>query len=281
LRKTKRFNKRDIREDEIFRAQVRQIIDIPVDSSTLGKLSKNPLVSIILSFLLMGVAGASLTYYFNGKLKNLEIDRNTKQRQFELERDERLKELTDQKTEYQRNLDRERAERKEEVEYQRNIQRRELEREHSFSDELSKTRVAKIAEVWEKVSLYETATEERIKSYDRLRRTVTGMFMKEDEKAKEESNLLEQWRHSYKESTEVLTKNRFWLGEDNYQQISTYLETTQTYLITLKDYSFCRLRGKYSCENLKELEGGLKEYAQRREHLRQNIIQIKNNLLKV
>lgn len=147
MKHLKNFRKHDIVDEEILRAKVRRTFDAPAKSSKWERFSKNPLTTLTLGFLLTTLVGAALTYYFNQRLKLLEIEKNAEQRKAERERDERLKELSEQKNETQRNLDRAREDRNRDLDYQRGVQKQALERTQNFSDELSKTRVEKIGQV--------------------------------------------------------------------------------------------------------------------------------------
>jgi len=143
----------DILSDEALRSRIRKIIEEPRALPAWERLSKNPLTAVLIGFLLTGVIGALLTYHFNGKLKTLELERNAEQRKSEAERNERIRQLENQRVDDRQTLANERADRLKEQDYQRQMQQTSLARIHSFSDQLSQTRIQKMGEAWEKVYL--------------------------------------------------------------------------------------------------------------------------------
>jgi hypothetical protein len=188
--------------DEVLRSRIRKIIDEPVQPSLWARFSKNPLASLLIGFALTGLIGAWLTNRYNEKQKEIEFIRQIEQRNLEHERDKHEKELEAQKAEYQRTLELERDDHQKLLEFQRNAQQRELEQERSFANELNKTRVAKIAEVWEELNLFEATTIKNIMDKHRV--------------DFDDANI------RYKKIIDLIYKNRFWLGEEQYSEMVSY-----------------------------------------------------------
>jgi len=114
--------------EEILRSRIRTILNDPKPSSFLQQISTNPLVPVILGFLLTGLVGAFLTYYYNVKQKELEFELNARQRDREREKDDRQKELERERDERQKERERVKDENEKDLEYIRSKQDRELER---------------------------------------------------------------------------------------------------------------------------------------------------------
>lgn len=85
-----------------------------------------------------------------------------------------------------------------------------------------------------------------------------------DERMKELFALQEPLNTKADELENVLNKNRFWIGEDNYWAIRKYISVT----------------GKYIMAILTEDRKGQKFYAKKRNAARKTITQIRNKLLK-
>jgi hypothetical protein len=273
MRIPKNFSKRNIIDEEILRSRVRKTLDAPHQTSTRERISKNPLTTLFLGFILTTVVGASLTYYFNERLKTLEIEKNAEHRRVEWERDERLKQLSEQRAESQLALDRERADRNRDLEYQRELHKQTLERTYNFSDDLSKTKIQKIGEVWESVYVYESVAEDamnQINSWVRdskpnpAKLQASGKQEEVDESLKELSAIGERLNTKADELSIVLNKNRFWIGEYDYWAIRKYIKETGSYIMAI----------------LTEDKEGQKVHAKRRGAARQTMRQIRNKLLK-
>jgi len=110
-----------------------------------------------------------------------------------------------------------------ELEHQRTLNLTEAEHERSFADELNRTRVGKIAEVYEKFYLYEAAVQEAMQGVD-----VKGDSPRQGEVivpfGKDLKKALEQSRGTHKELLYVLNKNRAWLEDHNYDKIKEYAD---------------------------------------------------------
>lgn len=94
------------------------------------------------------------------------------------------------------------------------VQQQELASQRSFSDELNKIRVQKIGEVWELVDKNEIALD------DLLEKARSGVNLSPAEKTKDVDTISSLIR----EDRVVISKNRFWLGEENYARLLDYLD---------------------------------------------------------
>jgi hypothetical protein len=304
-------------DDEVLRSRIRKLIDEKPSPSTFQQVSTNPLTSIIIGFLLTGLIGGFLTYYYNRKQKELETQRTIEQQQLDRLREEQQQALDRKREDERRESDRLRAdqqresdrlyqERQKDIEHQRALQQREserlrdirqkeLERERSFADELNKTRVAKIGEVWEKLNLYEAATDVAVKELEQAKKTidkkwgdylasnlrsnhkgvpVTGMdgWMVISEEYREQLQNIVNKKQSIEDGVlEVLNRNRFWIGETEFLEIRSYIEITDEYV----GATFFQAVYPYSKDN----QNRIKDLSERREKLRQDIIIIRKKLL--
>jgi len=110
-----------------------------------------------------------------------------------------------------------------ELDHQRTINLKELEHERSFADELNKTRVAKIAEVYERFFVYEASVEDAMEGIN-VKSDSPGQvdFVLAAGREKDLKDALERSRDARKELLAVLNKNRAWLEDDNYNKIQRY-----------------------------------------------------------
>ncbi len=143
--------------------------------------------------------------------------------------------------------------------------------ERSFSTQLNRMRVEKISEVWEKVYLFESATETAIKGLRSKPPNEPREFSDtEAERVLEEDrkffrNLFRQSDSLYGELINLANKNRFWLGEESYTEIQNYIANTQDYLYALEEKPMNE-------EKVQKLSG-------KREKSRVSIKQIRDKLL--
>jgi hypothetical protein len=113
--------------------------------------------------------------------------------------------------------------------------------ERSFSIQLNRMRVEKISEVWEKVYLFESATETAIKGLRSKSLNEPREFSGEEaERVVEEDrkffkNLFRQSDSLHSDLIDLANKNRFWLGEESYSEIQNYIASTLDYLYALED----------------------------------------------
>jgi hypothetical protein len=94
----------------------------------------------------------------------------------------------------------------------------EIAAERSFSDELTKQQIQKVAEVWEKLDQDEVLID-RLLADSNLQ--ISGE-MKPNDRAKEVTRLIQ-------EDKTTIAKYRFWLGSDAYTKIQDYLDLTVFY----------------------------------------------------
>lgn len=312
----------DLVDEEIIRARVRKMIDEPKPQSLLQKLTSNQALLVIVTFLCTGVVGAYVAYYYNQKLKLVELNYDEKEKQVEFDRDSHQKELAylrdrnDKESTYQRslnekNLDNLRNDHMRELEDQRAIQQKELEREGNFAIELNKTRVARISEVWEQIYTYEAELEKAEKKYqDEINETISRLETTPtpSERAmyrnikrmygsppfpKAWSERMQRWliviyfmrgttseifetsNASFQSLTLATTKNRFWLGEDNYRIISDYISAT-------RDYIAEKVKEPAQTDQtaIKAHTERLRELTVLREKYRRGVVDIRDRLLK-
>jgi hypothetical protein len=109
-----------------------------------------------------------------------------------------------------------------ELEHQRALYLRELEHERSIADELNKIRLSKIAEVWERVYVYEAAVEELMQGVEVKSDTPRQGEIQIRPGGKDLKTALEQSKGLYRQLSDVLIKNRLWLEDDNYYKIQEY-----------------------------------------------------------
>lgn len=113
--------------------------------------------------------------------------------------------------------------------------------ERNFSFQLNQKRVEKISEVWEKVYLFEAATESAIKEL--MKQPPNEPLEFSDEEAKRVvKEFLEARMKIFRQSDSLKSelaglanKNRFWLGEESHSEIQSYIESTEEYLYALED----------------------------------------------
>jgi len=94
--------------------------------------------------------------------------------------------------------------------------------EEGFRTELNKTRVARIGEVWENLYVYEAAVDNLV---DRFRDIVVEAKSEEDElrrKRNELPPLIEIQEQALAQLIAASHKNRFWIGEDTYSEMTSY-----------------------------------------------------------
>lgn len=273
--------------DEILRSKVRKLAGEQPPPSAWQRVSTNPLISVFLGFLLTGLLGGFLTYYYTLKLKELELQRAEEQRksdrQYEDQRRESDRIREDQRRESDRALEDQRREsdriyqerqkeleylrglqqkqvellyekREKDLEYQRSLQRGDLDYERTFNAETNRIRVQKIGEVWEEID----RTESQVDAISEQLGKGYGRPVPEVQKD------VERVRDLISEQATVINKNRFWLGEEIYNQITTYLD----------------IHGRYTVERiLGKPDKFLGEAKKKREQAKQNILAIRRSML--
>lgn len=301
-------------DEEVIRSRIRKIIDSPERLPTWQRITTNPLLAVVLGFLLTGLVGTLLTNHYNSKQKELEFELNAKQLAQERQRDERQKEFEFERNKRQRDFelesekrqkeqDRDRDERLKESEDKRTQQQQELERERAFAIELSRIRVEKVGEVWEKVYLYE-ATAQKLEGYAEtlLQRALISASLnikgehptneedrRKDEKRREELGekikvyevTRQQSQILHNDLLQVLNKNRFWIGEDSYSRIEEYLRISSEYIDRLQGgwFNDTESVAKNPSQAVVLYQRRLNKMKEEREKLRDNLIRIRKKFL--
>jgi hypothetical protein len=155
--------------DEVLRHRIRTLIEEKPKPSRVQRLLTHQLFLTVAGFLLTGLIGGLLTYYYTLKQKDLD--------------------------------------------YHRAIQQQELVSQRSFSDELNKIRIQKIGEVWEQVDKNEVLL-------DNLLELVNKSSISDNQK----NQNVDAINNLIQEDRVLLNKNRFWLGEQNYNRFQNYLD---------------------------------------------------------
>jgi len=294
-------------EEEVLKAKIRKLIDEPKPDSVFKKFSSNPLTTIFLGFLLTVVAGAAITSYFGLKQKEFEHKLNVEQ-----EEKKRIQDRLDKLVEQQRNdilkiQDHSYEERQKDFAFQRELLQKQTEQNRGFSNELNKTRIEKIAEVWQKIYEFEAAYQLATSKYDLLlektfkrlggslpilidREFDKSLFESFTDKAADTNEVNDLFNSStilQKSLIDSLSKNRFWLGEEYYRKINDYIGLSISYMESLKDiiedpdlFLFRKVRNGLEYIKQKDIaEKEKKRKFREREKARLTIIAIRNKLL--
>ena len=165
----------------------------------LGRLTANQTFNLLLGFLLTAVIGGALTHYYAKRQTTLQFELTARQ-----------KDLDDRR---------------------------------SFADALNRQRVEKIAEVWEKLFFYEAAVDRALDAREQFLTTMTRIagtihleregdllpLFNKQQKA-EVQRTEESFDHFVLEAEraadtvqQIALKNRFWLGDNRYNEIMSYL----------------------------------------------------------
>ncbi|HEX8072869.1 MAG TPA: hypothetical protein VF546_23185 [Pyrinomonadaceae bacterium] len=140
------------------------------------------------------------------------------------------------------------------LDYRRNLQQQELARQRSFSDELNKTRIQKIGEVWEQVDKNGVAI-------DRVLETPNNSSVSDEQKAQNVDTI----NNLFQEDRLIINKNRFWLGEQNYTGLKEHLEKNVQLALNIL---------------LARPGTDLTELVEQREQTKQDILQIRKSMLR-
>lgn len=213
----------------------------------LERLSSNQLVNVLIGFVLTGIVGLGLTNHYADKQRVLDqrrlddrihADRIYQEGQKKMDVEREIREKARARLEDQ-------EQRKEDA--LRSRVQREWELRRAYVDELNKTRVLKIAEVWEKVFLYDAAiskaTSEQAIQTQAVALQKIGQLLVDypqimnEEQAKNDPVLGPQIRRilepytaaedSANQVAEIADRYRFWLGDKRYSQISQYLSMSR------------------------------------------------------
>ena len=220
------------------------------------QVANHQLTAITFGFILTTVLGIILTNNYSVKQKELEFALSDKQKDREREKDKELRAIDREKDQKEKEREQERVKNEKEIEeiknrnqreleYQRSLYQKEIERERSFADEINKTRVQKIGEVWTKIyeldRLFDGGSMQirdammQFSSYQSMLQPKDGKpqlgplasqsAYKQVElaaqKMTETKILLER---ATDEANATVNKNRFWIGEEFFVQFDRYID---------------------------------------------------------
>ena len=140
------------------------------------------------------------------------------------------------------------------------IQLESIKNKENFRFELSKIKANKIGEVWEKLYLYESLQDVIVKEDWKY---IYNGLEKDDEFKKRISELYSQYNTATEDFIHTLSKNRFWIGEKQYELIISYNNVLSSFM------------DAYMEKNSEKL----KEFENRRNLLRKDILQVRDELL--
>jgi len=194
--------------DEVLRQRIRTLIEEKTKAARLQRFLTHPLVIAAVSFILTGVVGGVLTYYYSLKQKDLD--------------------------------------------HLRTIQQQEIASRRSFSDELNKVRVQKIGEVWEQVDKNEVLIDDLLKKAN-----------KSSNSDNQKTQNVDAINSLIQEDRVIINKNRFWLGEQNYNRFQDYLDKNVRIALNML---LARQGTDFS------------ELIEERKHVKQDILQIRESM---
>jgi hypothetical protein len=223
-------------DDEVLRARIRKIADEPAPPSKWKAFSTSPLTGIVLGFVLTGILGASLTYWYNTKQADLIYQRAEEDRKTDHFREDLKRQSDREYNELQKARDAENNRLQKERDAVLAAQQQELAREQSFYDAVNKRAVEKIAEVWESVYAFQRDNQVLVaKSLELLDEVGNNVPSDDDDqlvkrilddrikaKEKEIAAMDEVDKKLRNQMEDVLERNRFWMGEDVYAEIQKY-----------------------------------------------------------
>lgn len=136
------------------------------------------------------------------------------------------------------------------LDFARSVQQQELARQRSFLDEVNKVRVQKLGEVWEQIDKNEVI--------------LSSLLERANESSNSKTENVDVINSLIQEGRVIVNKNRFWLGEQNHNQIQDYLD---------KNLQLAR--------NMLLARPGtdLSEIIKKREQAKQDILQIRKSML--
>ena len=144
--------------------------------------------------------------------------------------------------------------------------------EQTFVEELNKLRVQKIAEVWEKVYVFEATAEPMFKARemtsDQIEEFMQGPLSEKKMKVyrQKDADAVAPFEHAKQEALDLANRNRLWIGEDQYAAIRAYIDASEEYSFALHSIT----ADKEAVEALRK----------KREEKRATIVQIRSALLK-
>ncbi len=135
--------------------------------------------------------------------------------------------------------------------------------QEGFRIELNKTRVARIGEVWENLYMYEASVDNLVDHFTKI--TIEAKSEEEELKRKKEElpASIKTFEQALAQLVAVRLKNRFWIGEDSYLEITNYSDVLSELIDAY---------AKYDVDRIKELD-------QKRIKLRQNVRNVRDKLL--
>jgi hypothetical protein len=187
--------------DEVLRHRIRSLMNEKSKPSKLQTISTNPLVSVVVGFVLTALVGGALTYYYGR-------------------------------------------------------QQQELAARRSFSDEINRTRVQKLGEVWEQLDEDEFVINDLLEE-SRLEAPNSDSEANNDKRIDGITKLIRR-------DQAMASKYRYWLGEDLFRKTSEYLDKNIEY--TLK-----KLGSKRGAD--------LSELVKTRDAAKQDVLQLRSLFL--
>ena len=132
------------------------------------------------------------------------------------------------------------------------VRQQELASQRSFSDELNKLRIQKIGEVWEQIDKNETLL-------DSLLEQANKPSLPDGQK----NQTVDTINNLIQEDRAIINKNRFWLGEQNYNKFQGYLDKNVKIALNML---------------LARPETDFSEILEDRKHAKQDILQIRESM---
>ena len=123
------------------------------------------------------------------------------------------------------------------ITYRYNSGQARVQHERSFADEINKTRVNRIGEVWQKVDVYDARVGSLTQQMTVTPPQTPGESPRIEIPNSQQRAVAERFEQNvrlHEELLGVLDQNRFWLGEPLYKEIKNYAETSYEYSIALK-----------------------------------------------
>jgi hypothetical protein len=121
--------------------------------------------------------------------------------------------------------------------YYYSVEQAKLQSRRSFIDELNKTKIGKIADIWERVFIYEASVEETMRTFSLRAPADEGDSASQmDVVVATDTNPKESYQRSvalHKELIDTLNRHRFWLEEDDYLAIKEFANATYKYFLDL------------------------------------------------
>jgi hypothetical protein len=136
--------------------------------------------------------------------------------------------------------------------YYYSVKQQELASQRSFSDELNKIQIQKIGEVWEQIDKNEILLDDLL---DKANKT-SNSNNQNNQNVDAINNLIQEDRI-------VVNKNRFWLGEQNYNRLQDYLDKNVRIALNIL---------------LARPGTDFKEIIEDRKHAKQDILQIRESM---